>query len=221
MIGSRRRYDSAYQAAEAYFPLVVELDLPSSPQGRGGSVCAYCRAGFATIVQGRRGGRTVCTDCGKPWVALDLTAAVRAPRTSKMRKLSTKRPPRRPGDTRCMMRLDDLMPLRVVFQPRPREMTAADWSFHRLCLEAQTYKRMPIAKIVASARKHGIPSPRGWTEDTVRGALERVTVIVEDRLHRAGLWSGPPRERWSDGGGRRWRRPRSSSRATTSAIASA
>lgn len=220
MIGTRRRYESAYRAAEEYFPLVVQLHLPSSPQGQGGSVCSNCRSGLATIAHGRREDRMVCSDCRKPWVPLDLTAAPRS-QTRQMRKLSTKRPPRRPGDTRCMVRLDDLIPLRPIFEPRPREMTAADWSFHRMCLSAQTYKRLSVAKIVADARKHGLPSPRGWTEDTVRGALERITLIVEDRLHRARLWGGPWRPRWDHvEGGRRWRRPRSSSAARMCASAS-
>lgn len=216
-----RTYDGADRAAEAYFRLHVELDLPSSTQTQGGSVCAYCGHGAMTFVSTKKGGmRAICCDCQQPWAALDLTYLVRAPRSSKMRKLSTKRAPRRPGDARCMMRLDDLMPLRPIFEPRPREMTATDWSFHRLCLAAQTYKRLSVREIVEQGPTVLPHAPRGWTEDTVRGALERVTRIVEDRLRREGLWGGAWRERW-DEGGRGWRRPRYSSRANRYASGSA
>jgi hypothetical protein len=206
VIGSRRQYASADRAAEVYFRLVVELDLPSSAQGQGGSVCALCRTGLCTLVPGKNGMREVCSDCRKVWTPLDLTAAVRAPRSSKMKKLSSKRPPRRPGDARCMVRLDDLIPLREIFEPRPREMTRIDWSFHRLILSAQCYKRLSVREIVDEGPLILPRVPRGWTEHTVRGGLERVTRIIEDRLHRAGMWGGERLARWAEEGGRGWRR---------------
>lgn len=188
---------------------------------------------------GKRGKRKkpdteVCSSCRAPWVARDLRDALRTPTTarcygcggtrigahcgscrnpwipeSRWRKMTTRRQHVRPGVVDQSDQRTELMRLRPVFEPRPRAMTVLDWRQHRLCLAAQHAKGLSVADIVRHGPKAIARAPRGWTEDVVRGALERIKRIVEDRLREEGLWGGPWLARWDERGGGHWRRPRS------------
>jgi len=182
---------------------------------------------------GRRGpAREVCASCEKPWRARYLGGAVgvhgarcsycggarirnrcaRCERTwvpeSRWRKRSVRRQHVRPGVVDRSEDRGELMDLRRIFEPRPRDMTRADWTAHRMCLAAQAAKSMSVSAIAKEGPKVQPHAPRGWTVDVVRGNLERMEEICEDRLRDAGLWGGPWRERWNDQRGRRWRKPR-------------
>jgi len=204
-------------------PMTVE---PGKTRKRGGrtpdrEVCSTCRRGW--VARDLRdqllgeGGSTRCIRCGG---ARDRNRCASCKETwvpeSRWRKRTVKRPHVRPSGVDRSDDRAELMALRPIFEPRPPAMSRSDWTMHRLCLGAQAAKRLSVAEIAKEGSRIQPHAPRGWTEDTVRGALERMTSICEGRLRTNGFWGGARRPGSDDQGGRRWRRPRSYSTSNAS-----
>lgn len=176
------------QAAMEYLRLRSLLEHPRSPTPFDlVERCARCHhpryspaAGAPTTLGGARkpggrcrGRRRVCSRCLEPFIAHQVVVArpcvARSPESSLAARA-------------------DLVRLRRIFEPRPREWSARDWLYHRIVFFAYVLNYGTYSAIAEEGEKLGLELARPWTPETVRRAIARMRRKIEARLDASARW---------------------------------